>query len=100
MLAKKEENVPASPIAASGEGQKLEILKHYIHSNPSLCQQILLYQPIELSVLHAELKQNGIRIALDKLLDFLDANGITFTTAEARREKKRHLHRFKKKGQR
>ncbi|XP_013925210.1 PREDICTED: structure-specific endonuclease subunit SLX4 [Thamnophis sirtalis] len=100
MLAEKEENVPTFPIAASGEGQKLEILKHYIHSNPSLCQQILLYQPIELSVLHAELKQNGIRIALDKLLDFLDANGITFTTAEARREKKRCLHRCKKKGQR
>ncbi|XP_034297228.1 structure-specific endonuclease subunit SLX4 isoform X1 [Pantherophis guttatus] len=99
MLAEKEGNVPASSIAASGEGQKLEILKHYIHSNPSLCQQILLYQPIELSVLHAELKQNGVRIALDKLLDFLDANCITFTNAEARREKK-HLHRCKKKGQR
>uniref|UniRef100_A0A2D4LFP0 Structure-specific endonuclease subunit SLX4 n=1 Tax=Micrurus spixii TaxID=129469 RepID=A0A2D4LFP0_9SAUR len=100
MLAEKEENVLASQIAASGEDQKLEILKHYIHSNPSLCQQILLYRPIKLSVLHAELKQNGMRIALDKLLDFLDTNGITFTTAEARREKKHHLHRCKKKGQR
>uniref|UniRef100_A0A8C7DX70 Structure-specific endonuclease subunit SLX4 n=1 Tax=Naja naja TaxID=35670 RepID=A0A8C7DX70_NAJNA len=100
MLAEKEENVLASQIAASGEDQKLEILKHYIHSNPSLCQQILLYQPIKLSALHAELKQNGMRIALDKLLDFLDTSGITFTTAEARREKKHHLHRCKKKGQR
>ncbi|XP_026560411.1 structure-specific endonuclease subunit SLX4 [Pseudonaja textilis] len=100
MLAEKEENVLASQIAASGEDQKLEILKHYIHSNPSLCQQILLYQPIKLSVLHAELKQNGMRIALDKLLDFLDTNGITFTTAETRRERKHHLHRCKKKGQR
>ncbi|XP_039216355.1 structure-specific endonuclease subunit SLX4 isoform X2 [Crotalus tigris] len=99
-LSEKEENVPASQIAASGEGQQLEFLKHYIHSNPSLCQQILLYQPIELSVLHAELKQNGIRISLDKLLDFLDANCITFTTAEARREKQHHLHRSKRKGQR
>uniref|UniRef100_A0A8C5SAI1 Structure-specific endonuclease subunit SLX4 n=1 Tax=Laticauda laticaudata TaxID=8630 RepID=A0A8C5SAI1_LATLA len=99
MLAEKEENVLASQIAASSEDQKLEILKHYIHSNPSLCQQILLYQPIKLSVLHAELKQNGMRIALDKLLDFLDTNGITFTTAETRREKKHHLHRCKKKGQ-
>ncbi|XP_063171242.1 structure-specific endonuclease subunit SLX4 isoform X2 [Candoia aspera] len=100
MLAEKEEDVPASQIAETGEVRKLEILKHYIHSNPSLCQQILLYQPIELSVLHAELKENGIRIALDKLLDFLDANCITFTTAEARREKKQHLHRSKKKGRR
>ncbi|XP_070617698.1 structure-specific endonuclease subunit SLX4 [Erythrolamprus reginae] len=100
MLAEREENVPASPISANDEGQKLEILKRYIHSNPSLCQQILLYKPIELSVLHSELKQNGIRIALDKLLDFLDANCITFTTAEARREKKRHPYRCKKKVQR
>ncbi|XP_007441731.1 structure-specific endonuclease subunit SLX4 [Python bivittatus] len=100
MLGEKEEDVPASQTAESGEVQKLEILKHYIHSSPSLCQQILLYQPIELSVLHAELKQNGIRIALDKLLDFLDASCITFTTADARREKKQHLHRSKKKGQR
>ncbi|KAM3827071.1 structure-specific endonuclease subunit SLX4 isoform 2-T2 [Vipera latastei] len=99
MPTEKEENVLASQIAASGEGQQLEFLKHYIHSNPSLCQQILLYQPIELSVLHAELKQNGVRISLDKLLDFLDANCITFTTAEARREKKQHFHRSKRKGQ-
>ncbi|XP_062999569.1 structure-specific endonuclease subunit SLX4 [Elgaria multicarinata webbii] len=92
------EAVPASQ-AAAREAQKLAALQHYLRSKPALHRQILRYQPIELAVLQAELKQNGIRIALSKLLDFLDVRCITFTTAEARREKQLR-HRTKKKGRR
>ncbi|XP_034986341.2 structure-specific endonuclease subunit SLX4 isoform X1 [Zootoca vivipara] len=85
----EEEHVPASQ-AAVREAHKLEALRRHLVSKPALCRQILLYQPIELAGLQAELKESGIRIAMGKLMDFLDAHCITFTTAEARREKQRH----------
>ncbi|XP_054848200.1 structure-specific endonuclease subunit SLX4 [Eublepharis macularius] len=87
MLAKEEEDIPASQ-STGHEADTLVALRQYIHSKPALCRQILLYQPFELARLQSELKQNGIRIALGRLLEFLDAHCITFTTAEARREKK------------
>nr|XP_008119096.1 PREDICTED: structure-specific endonuclease subunit SLX4 [Anolis carolinensis] len=77
--------MPASQVLAREESN-LEAFRRHIRSSPALCRRILLYQPIELAALHAELKQSGVRIAAGKLLDLLDAHGITFTTAEARRE--------------
>ncbi|KAJ6651654.1 hypothetical protein lerEdw1_020748, partial [Lerista edwardsae] len=90
----EEEGISASQTAAR-EADKLAALQRYIRSKPALHRQILLYQPFELAGLQAELRQNGIRIALGKLLDFLDAHCVTFTTAEARREKQQ---RAKRKG--
>ncbi|KAL1765286.1 structure-specific endonuclease subunit SLX4 isoform X1 [Sigmodon hispidus] len=51
--------------------------------------------------LQAELKQDGIPVAMGKLLDILDTQCITFTTAAARKEKLKQrrwqpLHRKKK----
>ncbi|XP_067317954.1 structure-specific endonuclease subunit SLX4-like [Anolis sagrei] len=77
--------IPASQVLTREESN-LEAFRHHIRSSPALCRRILLYQPIELATLQAELKQSGVRIAAGKLLDLLDAHGITFTTAEARRE--------------
>nr|XP_060641795.1 structure-specific endonuclease subunit SLX4 [Anolis sagrei ordinatus] len=77
--------IPASQVLTREESN-LEAFRRHIRSSPALCRRILLYQPIELATLQAELKQSGVRIAAGKLLDLLDAHGITFTTAEARRE--------------
>ncbi|XP_048722768.2 structure-specific endonuclease subunit SLX4 isoform X4 [Caretta caretta] len=96
LTSEEDEEFPASQAAAQ-EADKLEAVRRYIHSNPGLYQKILLYQPFELTGLHAELKQNGIKIALGKLLDFLDAHCITFTTAGARKEKQQQRG-GKKKG--
>uniref|UniRef100_A0A670JHS2 Structure-specific endonuclease subunit SLX4 n=1 Tax=Podarcis muralis TaxID=64176 RepID=A0A670JHS2_PODMU len=85
----EEEHVPASQ-AAAREAHKVEALRRHLTSKPALCRQILLYQPIELAGLQAELKESGVKIAMGKLMDFLDAHCITFTTAEARREKQQH----------
>ncbi|CAI5791739.1 structure-specific endonuclease subunit SLX4 isoform X2 [Podarcis lilfordi] len=85
----EEEPVPASQ-AAAREAHKLEALRRHLTSKPALWRQILLYQPIELAGLQAELKESGVKIAMGRLMDFLDAHCITFTTAEARREKQRH----------
>ncbi|NWV08355.1 SLX4 endonuclease, partial [Ptilonorhynchus violaceus] len=82
----EEEEFPASQ-AAAREEEKLEAVRCYIRSNTALYNRILFYEPIELADLHAELKQNGIKISKAKLLDFLDSQCITSTMAGARKEK-------------
>ncbi|NXS04919.1 SLX4 endonuclease, partial [Oxylabes madagascariensis] len=81
----EEEEFPASQ-AVAREEEKLEAVRCYIRSNTALYNRILFYEPIELADLHAELKQNGIRISKAKLLDFLDSQCITSTMARARKE--------------
>ncbi|NWR30858.1 SLX4 endonuclease, partial [Tachuris rubrigastra] len=81
----EEEEFPASQ-AAAREEEKLEAVRCYIRSNTALYNRILFYEPLELADLHAELKQNGIKISKAKLLDFLDSQCITCTMAGARKE--------------
>ncbi|XP_044513931.1 structure-specific endonuclease subunit SLX4 [Gracilinanus agilis] len=82
----EEEEITASQ-AAVREADKEEAVRRYIRSHPALYQKVLLYQPFELADFQAELRQNGIKFAMGKLLDFLDAHCITFTTAGSRKEK-------------
>ncbi|NXD14999.1 SLX4 endonuclease, partial [Nothocercus nigrocapillus] len=82
----EEEELPASQ-AAAREADTLEAVRNYIRSNAALYHKILFYEPVELAALHLELKGNGIKISKAKLLDFLDAQCITFTTAAERKEK-------------
>ncbi|NWV97699.1 SLX4 endonuclease, partial [Machaerirhynchus nigripectus] len=82
----EEEEFPASQ-AAAREEEKLEAVRCYIRSNTALYNRILFYEPIELTDLHTELKQNGIKISKAKLLNFLDSQCITSTMAKARKEK-------------
>ncbi|NXE77976.1 SLX4 endonuclease, partial [Cochlearius cochlearius] len=95
----EEEEVPASQAAAQEE-DKLEAVRCYIRSNAALYHKVLFYEPIELAELHTELKQNGIKISKAKLLDFLDAHCITFTTARARKEKEQRRKGKKKQRRR
>ncbi|XP_040491345.1 structure-specific endonuclease subunit SLX4 isoform X2 [Ursus maritimus] len=81
-----EEEVSASQVAIHAAATE-EALRRYIRSRPALYRKVLLYQPFELAELQAELKQHGIRVATAKLLDFLDAHCITFTTAATRKER-------------
>ncbi|XP_047693577.1 structure-specific endonuclease subunit SLX4 [Prionailurus viverrinus] len=81
-----QEEISASQTAAQTAATE-EAVRRYIRSRPALYRKVLLYQPFELAELQAELKQHGIRMALGKLLDFLDAHCITFTTSAARKEK-------------
>ncbi|KAM6320262.1 structure-specific endonuclease subunit SLX4 [Podargus strigoides] len=95
----EEEELPASQ-AAAREEDKLEAVRCYIRSNTALYHKILFYEPIELAELHTELKQNGIKISKAKLLDFLDAHCITFTTAKARKEREQKRKGTKKRRRR
>ncbi|XP_063082468.1 structure-specific endonuclease subunit SLX4 isoform X3 [Cavia porcellus] len=89
--------------AASQVPDTEEAVRCYIRSKPALYRKVLMYQPLELAELQAELKQDGIRVPMGKLLDILDALCITFTTAAARKEKlkqKGQQQRGRKKGAR
>ncbi|XP_059510039.1 structure-specific endonuclease subunit SLX4 isoform X2 [Stegostoma tigrinum] len=68
------------------EGDTVEAIRQYIRSDVPLYSEILQYKPFELSDLHQKLKENGIKVSKGKLLNFLDAQCITFTTARARKE--------------
>ncbi|CAO2641987.1 Structure-specific endonuclease subunit SLX4 [Lemmus lemmus] len=81
-----EEGVSASQVARRAADTE-EAVRHYICSTPALYRKVLTYQPLELAELQAELKRKGIPVAMGKLLDILDAQCITFTTAAARKEK-------------
>ncbi|XP_053411293.1 structure-specific endonuclease subunit SLX4 [Nycticebus coucang] len=96
-----EEGLSASQAAIQAADTE-EAVRRFIRSRPALYRKVLLYQPFELGELQAELKQNGICMATGKLLDFLDAHCITFTTAAARKEKLQGKRRHpvgKKKGE-
>ncbi|XP_016157330.1 PREDICTED: structure-specific endonuclease subunit SLX4 [Ficedula albicollis] len=95
----EEEEFPASQ-AAAREEEKLEAVRCYIRSNTALYNRILFYEPIELADLHAELKQNGIKISKAKLLDFLDSQCITTTMARARREQEQKRKESRKQRRR
>lgn len=85
-------------VSATQMGATEEALCHYLRSRPALYRRVLQYQPLELAELQAELRQQGLRVAAQTLLDFLDAQGITFTTAAARREKEQRAQRRRPTG--
>ncbi|XP_053550837.1 structure-specific endonuclease subunit SLX4 [Bombina bombina] len=88
-FADEDDDDSVAPSQQAGrEAATAEAVKLYIEEHPALHKSILLYQPLELAALQTELKQAGIKMAAGKLLDYLDARCVTFTTAAARKEKK------------
>uniref|UniRef100_A0A8D3DN05 Structure-specific endonuclease subunit SLX4 n=1 Tax=Scophthalmus maximus TaxID=52904 RepID=A0A8D3DN05_SCOMX len=61
---------------------RLGAVRSFILSDPGLYSQILQYQPLVLSQLQERLKAAGIRLGAAKLVDYLDSQCITFTTAK------------------
>lgn len=86
------DGVTASQVAIQAADTE-EAVRRYICSKPALHRKVLMYQPLELAELQAELKHSGIPVATGKLLDILDAQCITFTTAAARKEKLKQKRR-------
>ncbi|XP_051977394.1 structure-specific endonuclease subunit SLX4-like isoform X2 [Xyrauchen texanus] len=75
------EGITASQ-AVVREKDKLLAVRQFILSDPKLYGRVLQYQPLSLAELQASLKAAGIRLGAAKLLDFLDSQCITFTTAK------------------
>ncbi|KAM8879133.1 structure-specific endonuclease subunit SLX4 [Spinachia spinachia] len=76
-----DEGVSASQ-SAHRLKDSLSAVRAFILSNSELYGQILRYQPLVLSRLQEQLKAAGIRLGAAKLVDYLDSQCITFTTAK------------------
>ncbi|XP_008301479.1 structure-specific endonuclease subunit SLX4 [Stegastes partitus] len=72
----------SSSQAASRLQDRLLAVRSFILSDSQLYSQILQYQPLVLSQLQQQLKAAGIRLGAAKLVDYLDSQCITFTTAK------------------
>ncbi|KAJ7357656.1 5'-flap endonuclease [Desmophyllum pertusum] len=70
-------------------GNLKERLICYIRDNKELYSKILHFQPLELVSLQQQIKSDGISCPLGKLVDFLDEQCITFTTAGTRAPRRR-----------
>uniref|UniRef100_A0A8C5HD75 Structure-specific endonuclease subunit SLX4 n=1 Tax=Gouania willdenowi TaxID=441366 RepID=A0A8C5HD75_GOUWI len=68
--------------SASRLQDRLLAVRGFILSHPELYGRILQYQPLVLSQLQEQLKAAGIRLGVAKLVDYLDSQCITFTTAK------------------
>ncbi|XP_054635285.1 structure-specific endonuclease subunit SLX4 isoform X2 [Dunckerocampus dactyliophorus] len=68
--------------AATRLQDRLQAVRSFILSDSDLYNQILQYQPLVLSQLQERLKAAGIRLGAAKLVDYLDTQCITFTTAK------------------
>uniref|UniRef100_A0A8C2I7S5 Structure-specific endonuclease subunit SLX4 n=1 Tax=Cyprinus carpio TaxID=7962 RepID=A0A8C2I7S5_CYPCA len=75
------EGITASQ-AVVREKDKLLAVRQFILSDPKLYARVLQYQPLSLAELQSSLKAAGIRLGAAKLLDFLDSQCITFSTAK------------------
>ncbi|RVE75598.1 hypothetical protein OJAV_G00000590 [Oryzias javanicus] len=72
----------SSSQAATRLQDRLQAVRNFILSHPELYGRILQYQPLVLSRLQEQLKAAGIRLGAAKLVDYLDSQCITFTTAK------------------
>ncbi len=88
------EGITASQ-AVVREKDKLLAVRQFILSDPKLYARVLQYQPLSLAELRSSLKAAGIRLGAAKLIDFLDSQCITFSTAKqgqnASSRRKRHV---------
>ena len=68
--------------AAVRQRDRVQAVRAFILSNADLHHQVLRYQPLVLSQLQARLKAAGICLGAAKLMDYLDSQCITVTTAK------------------
>ncbi|KAH3832456.1 structure-specific endonuclease subunit SLX4-like isoform X2 [Dreissena polymorpha] len=61
-------------------------LTEFIEQNATLHTRVLMYEPLELDILKAEVKAAGIKCSMDKLMDFLDERCIAFTSKNSRKK--------------
>lgn len=53
---------------------------NFVTSNPNIYESILMYEPLQLEVLHNMLKEQGFKFNIQDLLSFLDKKCITIRT--------------------
>ncbi|XP_031551298.1 structure-specific endonuclease subunit SLX4-like [Actinia tenebrosa] len=71
-------------------------LLSFIESHRDVYLKVLTYRPIDLMALHELVKSSGIKCRLGQLIDFLDTQCITFTTAGQKPRQRRKPTRKKR----
>ncbi|PNF37205.1 hypothetical protein B7P43_G00493 [Cryptotermes secundus] len=61
----------------------------FITDDPNLHQKVLLYEPVLLEQLHANLKANNLKLKMNELMDYLDEQCITFRTAQGQQSRQK-----------
>ncbi|KAF8792428.1 Structure-specific endonuclease subunit SLX4 like protein [Argiope bruennichi] len=72
----------------------------YIMSNDDSFKKILTYSPLNLMEFQHELKENGISVSVQKLMDYFDEQCITFTCPRSevyKRKQQARTQRFRKR---
>ncbi|XP_043191874.1 mucin-5AC-like isoform X1 [Amphibalanus amphitrite] len=87
-LEREDEEEEITPSQAASAAALPERLRSYILSRPELYHQVLTYEPVWLESLHRDLRQNGIKLSMAQLMDFLDEQCITFRTENSGRRRK------------
>ncbi|KAG8196089.1 hypothetical protein JTE90_007828 [Oedothorax gibbosus] len=80
--------------------ENTKLLRNYILAKDELYTKILNYMPINLMEFQQELKENGIKISVKQLTDYLDEQCITFTYPRKEEYKKKQqvrTQRFRKR---
>ncbi|CAN9510086.1 unnamed protein product [Ophioblennius macclurei] len=88
----------SSSQAATRLRDRLLAVRSFILSDEELYSRILHYEPLVLSQLQKQLKAAGIRLGASKLIDYLDSQCITFTTAKPGHKRGRRVRAAKKGG--
>jgi len=68
-------------ICLSQDANLATTVHNFIIHDANLHQKVLLYEPIWVEQLHADLKANNLKFKLHQLMDYLDEQCITFRTA-------------------
>uniref|UniRef100_H2YP46 Structure-specific endonuclease subunit SLX4 n=1 Tax=Ciona savignyi TaxID=51511 RepID=H2YP46_CIOSA len=83
----KMKNVLPKKTKARDEEELNKWLVELVTSDAELYCEILMYKPIYLSRFKQKVKASHFKCSTVQLMDFLDKQGITFSTADERREK-------------
>ncbi|XP_055893155.1 uncharacterized protein LOC106053481 isoform X2 [Biomphalaria glabrata] len=92
-----EEEVPLDYDSQTGSEDQVQKLIHFLSDNQDIYHSILLYEPLELDVLKKKLRDFGIKLGLEKIMNFLDERCITFTLKNTNKGQNRYQRRYQTK---
>lgn len=65
-------------------------VNNFIQTNPDFYRKVLLYEPLDFDVLKKTLEESNIKCPVNKLLEYLDNQCITFVLSKDKQKRKPH----------
>ncbi|KAK2717643.1 hypothetical protein QYM36_006422 [Artemia franciscana] len=94
IMIEQEPNTEEERLPPSSQLTQSDRLKQFILEQTDIHRKVVLYEPVWLSEIHQKIKEAGIKCSQEKLMDWLDDEGITFrmpTSLSARGKRSRNL---------